>query len=731
MAKKVLIMLMIALFTPCSVWASGVLGKTMHGGNDMRKAIIVAGGGPYDGNTLWTATRMVSNFAYLALGRQGFARENIYYLTPETYLDADGDGINDGDGDATLVNLEYAITTWALDADELFIYMADHGGAGRFRLNETEDLWASDFDDWLDAAQATIPGVVTLLYDACNSGSFIEHLAPPQGKQRCIVTSASPDQTAFFAAKGSLSFSYFFWGRLFLGDSFYDSYVHAKNSISLSFNQNPQLESNGNGIANESEDKSMARSIQIGDERSPDDREGDFAIRSLARASYMGASSDARREASSTNTIQKAIVVAGGGIFDGNMLWDAVRMNSNFAHLALIHQGFAIENIHFLSPAEYADFDGNGVNDVDGDATLANLEYAITSWALNADDLFIYLVAPFGGESFRINETEILQVDDLDDWLDAAQAALPGRVVVLHDAYNGGGFSEFLDPVQGKERCIVVSASEDEAALFADQGTLSFSFFFWGRFLTGYSLYDSYVNAKNSMQLIFNQNAQVEGNGNGLPNEDEDKALARSIQIGDERPNDEAPIIITVSPRQTIHNTTTATIRADIFDEFGIVANVRMEITPPNGAPASVALAPVGNDRYEAAYQHFETPGLHSVELFVLGAEGLLLIQTTTDVRVFDQSEVKYVGFTPGGNCGGNSPCFSIVSGAVASQPPPPNIILVEQGEYSEGLVLDSSGAISLFGGWGEAFSSPTSHSTFNSITIQNGTVVVENVVLK
>ncbi|MFH0813302.1 MAG: 6-bladed beta-propeller [Pseudomonadota bacterium] len=236
-------------------------------GHTVDKAIIVAGGGPFAGNNIWDATRMCANFAYRALTYQGFTKGTIYYLTSDTNLDLDGNGLlDDVDSNATNSNFQSALTTWAQDAEDLFVYMVDHGGAGTFRMGEIELLQASDLDTWLDTAQGTIPGKVILVYDACRSGSFLPSLLPPTGKERFLVTSTSANEEAVFTSQGTISFSFLFWGRMFSGDSFYDSYVHAKSGISVTYNQNPLLDGNGNGIGNERNDQDAARTISIGNE---------------------------------------------------------------------------------------------------------------------------------------------------------------------------------------------------------------------------------------------------------------------------------------------------------------------------------------------------------------------------------------------------------------------------------------------------------------------------------
>jgi uncharacterized protein YjiK len=230
------------------------------------KAIIVAGGGPFSGNNLWDATQMSVNFAYRTLTYQGFTKESIYYLTSDTDLDLDSNGeLDDVDADATNENLEYAINTWASDADNLILYLVDHGGEGTFRMSGTETLSATDIDSWLDQVQATIPGKVTVIYDACESGSFITELTPPTGKDRVVITSSSPGESAYFVSNGSISFSTFFWTHIFNGLTLKEAFDLATQSISQASDyQHPLLDANGNGTANEAEDFILVENSYIG-----------------------------------------------------------------------------------------------------------------------------------------------------------------------------------------------------------------------------------------------------------------------------------------------------------------------------------------------------------------------------------------------------------------------------------------------------------------------------------
>jgi streptogramin lyase len=230
------------------------------------KAVIVAAGGPFQGNHLWDATQISANFAYQTLTYQGFNKDSIYYMTSDIDLDLDNNGVlDDVDSDVTLAELQDAINTWAADADNFILYVVDHGGSGTLRMNATEILEASDLDLWLDTLQATIPGKVIVIYDACESGSFLSALTPPSGKERIVISSTSPEQSAYFISNGSVSFSSFFWTNIFNGENLKDAFDMAASALSQAIsNQIPLLDDNGNGTGNEPADGDMAQNIYIG-----------------------------------------------------------------------------------------------------------------------------------------------------------------------------------------------------------------------------------------------------------------------------------------------------------------------------------------------------------------------------------------------------------------------------------------------------------------------------------
>ena len=229
------------------------------------KAIILAGGGPFPGNNLWDATQSSANFTYHALTLQGFFKETIYYLSSDTDLDLDLNGAaDDVDADATNANLQDAITSWAMDADNLFIYLVDHGGDKSFRMSGTEILTVSKLDNWIDQLQTTTNIKVTVIYDACESGSFVSSLTPPSGKSRTVIASTSPDENAVFVSQGSISFSNYFWTNIFNGVPMKDAFNIASESLSGTIDhQHPLLDANSNGIANEPADFAAVENVFI------------------------------------------------------------------------------------------------------------------------------------------------------------------------------------------------------------------------------------------------------------------------------------------------------------------------------------------------------------------------------------------------------------------------------------------------------------------------------------
>jgi hypothetical protein len=132
-------------------------------------------------------------------------------------------------------------------------------------MSETETLAAPDLDSWMDQLQESIPGTVTLIYDACESGSFLSSLVPPSGKERIVISSTSPGEGAYFVTQGSVSFSNYFWTQVFHGINVFDAFTLATQAIGYTTEfQHPLLDDNGNGQGNEPGDGTLARDTSLG-----------------------------------------------------------------------------------------------------------------------------------------------------------------------------------------------------------------------------------------------------------------------------------------------------------------------------------------------------------------------------------------------------------------------------------------------------------------------------------
>lgn len=150
--------------------------------------------------------------------------------------------------------------------------------------------------------------------------------------------------------------------------------------------------------------------------------------------------------------LSKAVIVAGSGPYrnNRNRLWSPTEMNTNMAYSVLSYQGYSRDTIYYLSSnTRLRDEDGNLM--VDAEATNANLEYAIRTWARGASDLLVYMVGHGGLGTFVMQEFELLRDHELKAWLDAFQAA-GAPVVVIYDACHSGSFIPGLQPPAGQRR---------------------------------------------------------------------------------------------------------------------------------------------------------------------------------------------------------------------------------------------------------------------------------------
>ena len=231
---------------------------------DYSKAIIVAAENDRT-DSLWEEIQSNAHHAFLALNNQGYTKENIFYLNHKKDTDLDDNGLYDEvDALATEDNLQYAITQWAAEdpPEDIVLYLIGHGGKGTFSLGDGALITADQLNDWINVLEDKLPGnlKITIIYDACYSGSFIKALS---NANRTILTSTQSDNLAYF--QDAISFSRLLWNEIFNGEPLLEAFKNVKVKINGSANnQIPQLDSNGNGTANEDEDYSLISEAFIG-----------------------------------------------------------------------------------------------------------------------------------------------------------------------------------------------------------------------------------------------------------------------------------------------------------------------------------------------------------------------------------------------------------------------------------------------------------------------------------
>ncbi|MEM9530026.1 MAG: C13 family peptidase [Pseudomonadota bacterium] len=679
------------------------------------KVVVVAGGGPYPGNALWDATQVNANYAYRTLLIRGFDKQLINYLSPDTALDLDQNGLaDDVDAVPTSESLREAITgSFTADAQNLLLYLVDHGGEDTFRLTEGETVGAQDLGSWLDQYQAAHPGSkVTVIYDACQSGSMMDELRSSI-YDRVVITSATGSQNAYFVSQGTLSFSSFFWSQVFNGASVGEAFVAAAQNTTASFpNQTPQIDADGDGVNNTTADTDAVAGLFVGVGEIDD---GDLpviggvsapqaATGSTATISASGVTDDdgigrvwavMRPPAFSTgspdnpvqdlpgfdlqrvpgtdtfqtefegftdpgtyqiaihardrlgnaavplltsvlvdNPLRRRAIVVSGGVPD-DARYSSLARNADAAISALTQQGYGADGVS-CSDSSCDDvyvLTNAGSAGVDAASTLANLEFALTTWGVDqVQDLTLYLVAENAAGQLRLNETESLDSTTLKGWLDTAEANIAGVVTVVLEADSGGEFVRALAPDSGQSRYLVSSTDTGETAAFLLQGRVSFSAFFWSQVFNGDNLRGAFRQAQTAIRFRTGaQSAQLDDNGNGISNEILDGVNARQYAIGaGVQLAGDAPFVGTavVSDQLT---SSFETIAAEQVTSTSAVEEVIAVVTRPDATIVTQPLPSAGGIYQDRSYGLCGPAGDYDVAVYAIDEDGNVSLPATPD----------------------------------------------------------------------------------------------------
>jgi len=254
-----------------------------------RAAIIIAGGGSSTKNELWGTAKSLTGRLYQAFYDKGFDHDEIYYLSPETEVDFNGDEIPDCIVDAPATNrcktpelIKKGLTpidprplnksdieaafAWAKQLGKLdyplYVLFVDHGDTDSLQLSVERKMTAPEFKVLLDDYQVATDNSVISLIDACFSGKFSEGLIDERFQR--VLISSTYDTFAFFN-QAQYGFSYYFSQQLSGGSKLKEAFDEASKGQQELLGDTSNLIVGSPNKSQNSEPKQEPRIIYSGD----------------------------------------------------------------------------------------------------------------------------------------------------------------------------------------------------------------------------------------------------------------------------------------------------------------------------------------------------------------------------------------------------------------------------------------------------------------------------------
>jgi len=323
----------------------------------------------------------------------------------------------------------------------------------------------------------------------------------------------------------------------------------------------------------------------------------------------------------------KAIIVAGYGNYNNNLLWKETKLCSDKAYDTLDYQEYDLSNIYYLShDPTYMKIDNKIINVVANEPSIENMDYALKKWLFEdgkqTNNLLLYMVGHGGEDIFCLRSDEFLKVDTLKTWLNEIQEKISGKIIIIYDGCESGSF---IDDLSNENRIIITSCEPGKNATFGLAGSLSFSFQFWNYIQIGADLKKAFEIGSRHMEAY--QTPQINTDGDKEVNEHEDDILAcEKILIGfGNKPASDIPIITKVSQDVDLINTTTANIWIEakdadgISDVWGIIigpdSNMHLESNTPITELLNIKFT-LNNGFYTASYDKFNKKGVYKILVY-------------------------------------------------------------------------------------------------------------------
>jgi hypothetical protein len=339
-----------------------------------------------------------------------------------------------------------------------------------------------------------------------------------------------------------------------------------------------------------------------------------------------------------------AVVIVAGKWRDGDPLQPNIHHVTDAVYCLFQAHGYYGGRLHYLATDATLDPDDDGTPDVDAPPSPANLEQAITGWAVDKvgpDRAFtLYLMDHGYYDKFYLDgDTQTVSPNELDGWLKALEAAAPGvRVNVIVEACYSGSFIDLIRTVSKPGRLVIASTGAWNLAYASNEGA-AFSDAFLQALGEGMSLYGSFQEARWAVQEAHpDQTPWLDDDGDGVPNEGEDgqeaarRGFAYAGTLGDAWP----PYVAWAEIGEIQHGT--GVITAEVRDDTG-VSEVWAVVYPPSYQPPqpgeteelvleSLTTVPLsdgdGDGVYSALYDGFDETGAYRVVVHAVDGEGLM-----------------------------------------------------------------------------------------------------------
>lgn len=315
-----------------------------------------------------------------------------------------------------------------------------------------------------------------------------------------------------------------------------------------------------------------------------------------------------------------ALIIVAGRYRWNDELQPRIDNVANNVYSLFEHYGYTSDHIYYLTTADRNNLQDPHLPKYDGAATLQTLEQAITEWAKPYVDanraLTLYLVDHGYRDLFYLDQPneQRLTPAQLHIWLAQLETDIPGvKINIIIEACKSGSFTRVLSKTN---RIVITSTNADKDAITSESGA-HFSDQLIAALRQGSNLYTSFQLARETARLFLSeQDAWLDANGDGQPNQEEDRMVAAQLGFGQfgtltDEMNLWPPYIQRVQLTEAPTGAQ-ATIRAEISDN-SVITGVWAVISPPSYT-APVDGSELRPDHAQPMRAVAATPGLYELQ---------------------------------------------------------------------------------------------------------------------